>query len=99
MQLVATRRVTQVYASTKNIADIFGYKDPWKKLKAFREYAEANPKKFYPHKPFIKNQGMDVLYDILCFAYFFENQDFLEAGARNIPTFEKELPRLKEVYA
>lgn len=40
---------------------------------------------------------MDTLYDILCFAYYFENKDLLESGTRSI-TFKQDLPRLREAY-
>lgn len=88
---------TQQFAMTKDIARIFGYKDPAKLLKGFREYSDSNPKAFKPYKPYIKNQGMDTLYDIICFAYYFENKDLLDAGTRSI-SFKEELPRLREVY-
>ena len=40
---------------------------------------------------------MDTLYNVICFAFYFENKDLLEAGTRSIK-FADELPRLKEVY-
>lgn len=97
MTIVQTKTKTQQYATKKDIARIFCYKDPTKLLKSFREYADNNESKFHPHKPYIKNAGMDTLYSIICFAYFFENKDLLEAGTRSI-TFKEELPRLKEAY-
>lgn len=97
MDLLKIRTQSQHYATPKDIARIFCYKNPSTLLKHFREYAAEHPKAFYPHKPFIKNKGMDTLYDIVAFAYYFENKDLLESGTRSI-TFKKELPRLREVY-
>lgn len=97
MQLLQAKTKTQQFATRKDIARIFCYKDPTRLLQSFREYAESNPKAFYPHKPFIKNKGMDTLYDIVAFGYYFENKDLLEAGTRSI-SFQEELPRLREVY-
>lgn len=97
MDLLQAKTKTQQYATPKSIGYIFCRKNPSTLLKNFREYAEKNPKTFYPHKPFIKNNGMDTLYDILCFAYYFENKDLLESGTRSI-TFKQDLPRLREAY-
>lgn len=97
MELLQTKVKTQQFARRKDIACIFAYKNPSNLLKQFRQFADDNPKAFYPYKPYIKNVGMDSLYDILCFAYYFENKDLLEAGTRSI-SFKEELPRLKEVY-
>lgn len=97
METVKVKKMTQKYAFSKDIGRIFNYKDPAKLLKGFREYADANPNAFKPYRPYIKNHGMDTLYDIICFAYYFENKDLLDAGTRSI-SFKHELPRLKEVY-
>lgn len=97
MQLLQAKTKTQQFATPKEIARIFCYKNPSTLLKHFREYAAEHPKAFYPHKPFIKNRGMDTLYDIVAFGYYFENKDLLEAGTRSI-SFKEELPRLREVY-
>ena len=97
MQLLQAKTKTQQFATPKEIARIFCYKNPSTLLKHFREYAAEHPKAFYPHKPFIKNKGMDTLYDIVAFGYYFENKDLLEAGTRSI-SFQEELPRLREVY-
>lgn len=97
MEVMTVKTKSQQYAMTKDIAKIFGYKDPAKLLKEYREFADSNPNVFKPYRPYIKNKGMDTLYDIICFAYFFENKDLLKAGTRSIH-FKKELPRLKEVY-
>lgn len=97
MQLIQAVTKTQQYATRKDIARIFGYKDPTRFLKNFREYANKHPKAFYPHKPFIDNEGMYTLYDIMAFAFYFENKDLLEAGTRSI-SFKEELPRLRQVY-
>ncbi|MFL2078725.1 hypothetical protein [Marinilactibacillus psychrotolerans] len=97
IQLIQAVTKTQQYATRKDIARIFGYKDPTRFLKSFREYVDEHPKAFYPHKPFIENKGMYTLYDILCFAYYFENKDLLESGTRSI-TFKQDLPRLREAY-
>ena len=97
MELIQVKAKSQQYAFTKDIGGIFGYKDPVKLLKSFRDYADSHPNAFHPYKPYVKNQGMDTLYSIICFAYYFENRDLLEAGTRSI-TFNKELHRLREVY-
>lgn len=97
MQLISTKVKTQHYASRKDVARIFGYKNPSDLLKRFRSFADDNPKHFSPYRAYIKNEGMDTLYCIICFAHFFENKDLLEAGNRSIE-FKNELPRLKEVY-
>lgn len=39
---------------------------------------------FGGHKPYIKNAGMDTLYNILALAFYIENKDLLEAGTRSI---------------
>lgn len=97
MEILQAKKKTQQFAFTKDIASIFGYKDPVKLLKGFREYADSHPSAFNPYKPYVKNRGMDTLYDIVCFAFYFENRDLLDSGTRSI-TFKQELPRLKEVY-
>ncbi|CZR02840.1 hypothetical protein [Trichococcus collinsii] len=97
MVILQTKSKAQQYAFTKDIGRIFGYKDPVKLLKGFRDYADSHPKTFGPYKPYLKNRGMDTLYDIICFAFYFENRDLLEAGTRSV-SFPAELPRLKEVY-
>lgn len=97
MKVIEAINISQRYAFKKDIGRVFNYKDPAKLLKSFREYAENNANVFHPYKPFIKNAGMDTLYSIICFAYYFENKDLLEAGTRSI-RFKDELPRLKEVY-
>lgn len=97
MDLLKIRTQAQLWATRREIARIFCYKNPTHLLKGFREYADEHPKAFYPHKPFIKNGGMDTLYDIISFAYYFENRDLLEAGTRSL-SFKKDLPRLREVY-
>lgn len=97
MTVVQVKTKAQQYATRKDIARIFCYKDPTRLLKDFRNHADENESKFYPYKPYIKNHGMDTLYDIICFAYYFENKDLLDAGTRSI-SFKEELPRLKEVY-
>lgn len=97
MNIVHVKTVKQQYAMTKDIARLFGYKSPARLLKEFRDYADANPSVFAPYKPYIKNEGMDTLYDIICFAYFCENKDLILAGTRSI-SFKEELPRLRQVY-
>lgn len=97
MDLLKIRTQSQHWATRKDIARIFCYKDPTRLLKDFREYADEHPKAFDPHKPYIKNAGMDTLYDIISFAYYFENRDLLEADTRSL-SFKKDLPRLREVY-
>lgn len=97
MHIVTGKVVHQQFAFKKDIGRIFNYKDPTRLLKSFRDYADDNTKAFHPHRPYIKNIGMDTLYNILAFAYFIENKDLLEAGTRSI-SFKEELPRLKEVY-
>lgn len=97
MEILQAKKKTQQFAFTKDIARIFGYKDPVKLLKGFRDYVDDHPAAFNPYKPYVKNQGMDTLYDIVCFAFYFENRDLLDSGTRSI-TFKQELPRLKEVY-
>jgi len=97
MTIIQAVKKSQQLATRKDIAMIFGYKDPTRLLKDFRDYADHHPNAFLPYKPYIKNKGMDSLYDIICFAYYFENRDLLEASTRSI-SFKEELPRLKEVY-
>ena len=97
MELIEVKAKSQQYAFTKDIGGIFGYKDPVKLLKSFRDYADSHPNAFHPYKPYVKNQGMDTLYSIICFAYYLENRDLLESDTRSI-NFSTELPRLKEVY-
>lgn len=97
MEFIQAKVKTQQFASRKEVARIFCYKDPSRLLKDFREYADSHPKAFYPHKPYIKNAGMDTLYDIMSFGFYFENKDLLEADTRSI-SFKDDLPRLREVY-
>lgn len=97
MMVLQTKKVSQKYALAKDIGLIFGYKDPVRLLKSYRDYADRNPNKFKSYKAYIKNKGSDTLYNIVCFAFYFENKDLLEAGTRSI-NFSEELPRLKEVY-
>lgn len=97
MQVIEVKTMAQRYAFKKDVAKLFSYKDPTKLLKGFRDYADEHPNVFLPYKPYIRNSGMDTLYDILCFAYYFENKDLLEAGTRSIK-FKEELPKLKEAY-
>lgn len=97
MPLLATQMKTQVFATRNNIGDIFGRKDPSKLLRGFKKYADENWNKFHPHTPYIKNEGVDTLYNIICFAFYLENKDLLEAGTRSIK-FKQEYPRLKEAY-
>lgn len=97
MKVLTVLNKTQQYAFKKDIAKIFGYKDPSKLLKGFREYANSSPGAFKPHTPYILNKGMEPLYDIICFAYYFEYKDLLDAGSRSI-SFKEELPRLREAY-
>lgn len=97
MQVLTVVKKTQQYASRKDIGRIFGYADPTRLLKAFRDYADADKDVFFPRKPYIKQSGMDTIYDIVCFAYFIENKDLLEAGTRSV-SFKEELPRLREAY-
>lgn len=95
--MLLTETMSQKYASRKNIADIFGYKDPTKLLRDFRNFADDNPSYFRPYKPYIKNQGLDTLYNIICFAFYFENKDLVDSGSRSI-SFKKEKKNLEEVY-
>lgn len=97
MQLVQATRMTQQYASRKDIAKIFGYADPTRLLQAFRKVADEQSNLFHPYTPYIKNAGMDTMYNVICFAYYFEFKDVVETRSR-ITSFNKELPRLKEVY-
>lgn len=97
MIYVEAEKTTKKYATRKTIAEIFDYKNPTSLLKTFREIADEQPHVFRPYTPYIKNNGMDTLYNIICFAFYFENKDLLEAGTRSI-RFSDELPRLKEVY-
>lgn len=97
MEMVSIKTKTQQWAMAKDIGRILGYKQPSLLLKRFREFADKNPNYFAPHKPYLKIQGMDTVYDILCFAFYFENRDLLDAGTRSL-NFKKDLPRLREVY-
>lgn len=97
MQILQAKKINQQYASRKDIAKIFGYKDPTKLLKGFRDLADTNPNMFKPYTPYIKSRGLDTLYNIICFAYYFEFKDLVEAGTRSV-SFKEELPRLKEIY-
>ena len=97
VQIVHSVKRGQTYALPKDLSIIFGRKSLDKLLKAFREYADGNESKFYPYKPYIKQQGLDTLYNIVSFAFYLENKDLLEAGTRSI-TFEDERERLEEVY-
>lgn len=54
MNLVTSYPKTQQYATRKDISRIFCYKDPTILFKDFREYADLNEQKFFPHKPCIK---------------------------------------------
>ena len=97
MIYLEAEKTTKKYATRKTIAEIFDYKNPSSLLKTFREIADEQPHVFKPYKPYVKNKGMDTLYNVICFAFYFENKDLLEAGTRSIK-FADELPRLKEVY-
>ena len=97
MQVVKPRVISQQYASRKDIGKIFGYKDPTRLLQGFRAIADEHPSMFAPYTPYIKNAGMDTMYNVVCFAYYFEFKDVIETRSR-ITSFKKELPRLKEIY-
>ena len=97
MIYLEAEKTTKKYTTRKTIAEIFDYKNPSKLLKTFRELADEQPHIFRPYKPYVKNKGMGTLYNVICFAFYFENKDLLEAGTRSIK-FADELPRLKEVY-
>lgn len=97
MQLVEPKPVNQIWAKRKTIAKVFDYKNPSDLLKQFRKYADDHPRVFGKHKAYLKNQGMDTLYNVLAFAFYLENKDLLEAGTRSL-RFNDELDRLKEVY-
>ena len=56
MVILQTKSKAQQYAFTKDIGRIFGYKDPVKLLKGFRDYADGHPKAFGPYKPYLKNR-------------------------------------------
>ena len=96
MQLLQTEYTTQKYASRKDIAEIFGYKDPSKLLAGFKKHADENPNYYKPVKPYVENSGMNTLYNIYAFAHYFQNRDLVEVN-RAIP-FRKDLMDLKEVY-
>lgn len=84
MELVTGTRVSQKYASRKDIATIFGYKNPNALLKTFRETADKHPRLYRPYRPYIKNNGMDNLYNIVCFDFYLSNKDLIEAGTRSM---------------
>lgn len=97
MQLIQTKKINQRYGSRQDIGNIFGYKDPTKLLKGFRDVADEWEHYFKPYTPYIKNKGMDTLYSIVCFALYLEHKDLIESGTRSI-NFSNELKRLKEIY-
>ena len=97
MIYLEAEKTTKKYATRKTIAEIFDYKNPTSLLKKFRDIADEQPSVFKPYKPYIRNNGMDTLYNIICFAFYFENKDLLESGTRSIKLAD-ELSRLKEVY-
>lgn len=100
MQLVESKPINQVWAYNNDIAEIFNYKSPATMLKQYREFCDRNPSYFKPHKPYLKFQGKTMVYDVFCFAFYFENRDLLEIGSRSmLVSFQEDLERIKEVYA
>lgn len=98
MEMLTVKKKTQQWAMAKDIGIIFGYKSPTKLLKRFRDFCDKNPNYFYPYKPYDKQSGMDTNYDIICFGFYYENRDLLDAGSRSLKFNSKEIARLKEVY-
>ena len=43
MQLIESKKVSQAWVYLEQIKEIFNYKDPSKKLRAFREFVLAHP--------------------------------------------------------
>lgn len=97
MEIVKVREVTQFWAFPKDIAHIFGYKSPTKLLRAYREFCEVRPNYFKPMLPYREIPGTDTVYNVYCFAHYFENRAMLDAGTRSL-NFEKDLPRIRDAY-
>ena len=97
MKVITARKISQVWAFPKDIAKIFGYKSPTKLLTAFRQFCDERPNFFYPYKPYQETEGVGKIYNVICFAYYFENRQLLDAGTRSLQ-FEDDLERLKEIY-
>lgn len=97
MKVVEVEKIVETWARAQQVGRMINKKSPYKFLKEFREYCETHPKAFKPHKPLIQRGGSETEYNIWAVMYFFENQHFLEAGAR-IEPFYMDLERLKQVY-
>lgn len=87
----------QVWGFQKDIAVIFSYRSPSGMLKRYRDFCDRNKSFFEPHKPYLDFEDSSYIYDIYCFAYYFENRGLLESGTRSL-RFKDDLKRLKEVY-
>lgn len=98
MEMLTANKITQRWAMAKDIGIIFGYKAPAKLLKGFRDFADNHPNYFSPYKPYLKQSGLDTTYEIICFAFYYENKDLLDAGSRSVKFNSQEIARLKEAY-
>lgn len=66
-------------------------------LRRYRNFCNARPNYFAPRKPYNEHEGSLTVYDVLCFAHYFENRSMLDAGSKSLD-FKKDLPRLREAY-
>ena len=58
MQLIESKKVSQAWVYPEQVKEIFNYKDPSKKLKAFREFVESHPHYYIPLAHFWENQSL-----------------------------------------
>lgn len=98
MNIIKASFTPQYWAYTRDIALIFGYKNPSGLLKKFRLFCDERPNYFNPATPYIKDNSSDTKYNIFCFAHYFENRGLIDAGTRSLK-FENDLPRLIEAYS
>lgn len=97
MEVLKVREATPLWAFPKDIAKLFGYKSPTKLLTSFRDFCEKRPNYFNPHTPWVVTEGEGKIYNVICFAHYFEHRFLLDAGTRSL-SFEDDLDRLEEVY-
>lgn len=99
MQLIESKKVSQAWVYPEQIKEIFNYKDPSKKLKAFREFVQAHPNYYKWFKQcWLGKSIKDFQYAFIPLAHFWENQSLLEAGSRSIKFDLSEIERIRITY-
>lgn len=99
MQLIESKKVSQAWVYPEQIKEIFNYKDPSKKLRAFREFVLAHPHYYKWFKQcWLGKSIKDFQYAFIPLAHFWENQTLLESGSRSIKFDLSEIERIRIVY-